>query len=321
MAQSYKTNQRLPFPVFSHLSWFLLLFFSVFHAAQGQQTAPKDSRGAEFFPYLAYRFTVPESQADAVWEYLRQSFGPEKESAGETEIEEEQLTDLYFDTPQQELLRRNLALRQRFFISADGRKEHLQLLLPPPPDSAMGKEVRFRHNKKPDKGAAFTTHPVLKLLRAKDRPVLDSLLKMYRLRPEALGIVLEVNQDRRRMHVRRQGNAWLTITLTQLIVQAPEHQNLELQIQADPAALKNGSKAQQQQLIKATKALAQQFQAQFPELKRVHKQEYALMESLHKKPAQQKINPKVAVGVTLLVVIIVIVVVRQFRRKPVSPIE
>lgn len=322
MAQSYETNQRLPFLVCcAALGLLLLLLWLPVRIGLAQPPAPQDSRGAQFFPYLEYRFTVPEAQADAVWEYLLAHFGPKaKPRAAETQIVEEQLTDLYFDTPQQELRRRNLALRQRLFISAEGRKQHLQLLLPPPPHSALGKEVRFRQNKRPDKGKAFTNHPVLKLLRTKDRPRLDSLLRPYQIAPEALQTALEINQDRRQFQVRRQGEPWLTLTLTHLVVQAPERQRIELQLQADPNTLRNASAAQQQQLVNATQNLVRQFKKEFPELEQVREQEYGAMAALRQQPVKHRLDKKVVFGVSIVVLAVTLVLVQQFRRKPLYPI-
>ena len=325
MAQRYKTIRCATFPVWG---WFKLalvwgVLFPVAGAQQPKKLKKIDTRQAQIFPHYEYRFAVPKEQADAVWEYLQENYAPIKnpQNPTATGIEEEQLTDLYFDTPDKKLLKQNLALRQRLFISVEGRKRHLQLLMPPRSGFGAGREADFKQNKRPDKGKSFTSHPLLKLLRTKDRPVLDSLLKPYRITASSLETSLEINQDRRRLPVMKNGNPWLIITLTHLEVQAPTHRQIQLQIQADPDAMNHASPAVLQQLITATNATAKQFTEKFPELKQERNQEYAVMERLHNMPDKQKVSSKAVFGISFLVLILAILLYRKFRKKPVQAIE
>jgi hypothetical protein len=288
--------------------------------ANTRSSRKKDARKAEIFPHYQYRFAVPETQADTLWKYLQQNFAPLKDPQNpkNTGIEEEQLTDLYFDTPDKKLLNRNLALRQRLFISAEGRKQHLQLLIPARPGAVLEYQAIFKHNKRPDKGKAFTSHPLLKLLRKKDRPLLDSLLRLHQIEVNSLQTALEISQDRRRFPVMKNRNAWLIITLTHLEVQAPEQQHIQLQIEADPEALKHADPAVLQQLMKATDALAKQFTDRFPALKQERKQEYAVMTAIQKKPPVQKFSTKAVFGISFLVLILAALLYSKFRKKPVQ---
>jgi len=318
MPQSYKTNQRFTFLRSSRFFLLVLLAGISTFTLASQKPASKDSRGAEFFPHYEYRFNVPVNQTDALWKYILALVPKENQNDA---LEDENLTDLYFDTPNQALRDQNMALRQRLSISGEGRKENLQLLMPMQTGSLFGYEVRFKHNKHPDKGSSFTNHPVLKLLRSKDRPVLDSLLRSYQIKTAALETALEINQDRRRLHLRNHGNDWITVTLTALRIQAPDHTIYQLQIQADPGTMQQLSPKARQQLIKATDALVHKFRKQFPELKPETRQEYKVMEALHHQPAVQKVNTKVVFAVFFLVLILTVILVRHFRRKPVKPFE
>ena len=317
MAQSYKTIRCA---IFSVWGWLLLVlgFGALFTEASAQKPGKIDTRKAEIFPHYEYRFAVPKNQADAVWEFLQQNFAPPKDQQypRSTGIEEEQLTDLYFDTPDKKLLKQNLALRQRLYISAEGIKTRLQLLTPAQSGSAFGYEANFRRNKQPDKGKAFTSHPLLKLLRNKDRALLDSLLKRNQIEINSLNTALEVNQDRRQLPIVKNGNAWLLLTLTHLQVQAPQQQHIQLQIQADPEALKHANQEVLQQLIQATDALAKQFKAKFPELKQEKEQEYEVMVELQKKPHVQKVSTKAVFGISFLVLILAVFLYSKFRKKP-----
>lgn len=320
MAQSYKTIRCATFPVWG---WFTLaLVWGILFPAAGAQQPKKpkkiDTRQAEIFPHYEYRFAVPKDQADAVWEFLLQNFAPPEDQHYPkfTGIEEEQLTDLYFDSPDKKLLKQNLALRQRLYISSEGIKQRFQLLLPPRSGSAFGYEVAFRRNKRPDKGKAFTSHPLLKLLRKKDRALLDSLLKLNQIEINSLNTALEINQDRRQIPIVKNGNAWLLLTLTKLEVQAPQQQQIQLQIQADPEAMKQANPAVLQQLIRATDKLAQQFTAKFPELKPEKKQEYVVMAALQKIPQHQKVSPKAVFGISFVVLILAVLLYSKFRKKP-----
>lgn len=319
MPQSYKTNRRLFFLQGCRLFLLFTLASLPVKSQAGQKPGKQDGRRAEFFPHYEYRFTVPVEQTDAVWKYILTALTPEENP--DQALEDENLTDLYFDTPTKTLRDHNLALRQRLFISGEGRKDYLQLLIPNQADSLFGYEVRFKHNKRPDKGGAFTSHPVLKLLRSKDRPLLDSLLGLYQIKTHELETALEVNQDRRRLHLRNRGTDWVTVTLAVLRVQVPEHNRYQLQIQADPGTMQQASPGTRQKLIKATDEVAHRFRKQFPDLQPDSRQEYVVMDALRRTPAIQKINSKVVFAVFLLAVIVTVILVRYFRRKPIQPFE
>src|SRR6476620_4136129 len=106
MPQSYKTIQRFTFIRRSRFFLLVLLAGISTWAQAAQKPASKDSRGAEFFPHYEYRFNVPVNQTDALWKYILALVPKENRNDA---LEDENLTDLYFDSPAQVLRDLNMA--------------------------------------------------------------------------------------------------------------------------------------------------------------------------------------------------------------------
>src|SRR5690606_5276112 len=140
----------------------------------------------------------------------------------------------------------------RIIFSREDRKERIQLIFPPSGSAETGRIIVFRHNRKPDKGTGFTTHPLLKLLRNKDRPVLDSLLKRLKIAPEKLKPVLEITETRRQLQLQKNQSAWVVFTFTQLRSAAPEYEFQEIQISPDNKLLTFGPEEVKKQLLLET---------------------------------------------------------------------
>jgi hypothetical protein len=162
MAQSYKTILRFFCPV-CRLVLLLLLFFPATAAQQKQPV--KAAATFQVLKHQTYRFSIPSEQAaETTWKFIHNRYGSGKLPAGFTsQTQQQNILNFYFDTKNQYLFNRNLMLRQRLFLTSDGRHEILQLLLPAAGNAAS--EIVFKVNKKPDKGKAFTNHPFLKLVR------------------------------------------------------------------------------------------------------------------------------------------------------------
>ncbi|MBK0404297.1 hypothetical protein I5M27_14970 [Adhaeribacter sp. BT258] len=260
MLQSYKTIKRAALSQIIRkriLVAGLLLFMAM--AALGLQVTGS-KRGTQFFVHFTYRFLVPEKQTKTLWRFL------EKNYATALPPEEDTVTDFYFDDDKQTLLRQNMMLRRRLIISREGRKDRTECIFPGNGPAPNGQLVVFRHNRKPDKGTGFTTHPLLKLIRKKDRPVLDSLLKPLRINPETLKPVLEITQHRKQLHLQKNNSAWISVSLAQLRSETPAYTAWELQIIPDRKFLTHASADVKKELLQDCKQLAATLKKQFPEL-------------------------------------------------------
>ncbi|MFC5270714.1 hypothetical protein [Adhaeribacter terreus] len=271
MLQSYKTIKRaaLSASFRKQLLVISLVFFASVAALGLQTTGSK--RGTQFFSHFSYRFLVPEAQTKMLWLIL------ERKYAAALPPEEDTVTDFYFDDEKQTLQRRDMLLRHRLIISREGQKERIELLLPGKDKAQTGKQIVFRHNRKPDKGTGFTTHPLLKLIRKKDRPVLDSLLKPLQIDPETIKPSLEISQHRKQLHLQKQNSDWITISLAQLRSENPEHVAWELQIIPDRKLLTYASANVKKELLQDSKQLAASLKKQFPALQEQPQQEYLSM--------------------------------------------
>ncbi|HSI91390.1 MAG TPA: hypothetical protein VK927_09765 [Adhaeribacter sp.] len=306
MVQSYKTISRFLPGLFSGLA-LLSVLISMSALAQ---TKPVNRRGFQQFTAYSYRFALPEAQAGEVWKYLQQQ-SPHKPGG---RPDEDNLIDLYFDSGGQQLLKQGVILRERLFISGAGRKQVVQLIIPAPQQPGQTYQLEFRPNRKPDKGRGFTTHSLLKLIRTKDRPALDSLLQPYQVRATELKPVLEITRNRRQLYLRR-GNTGLVVSFSQLKSEAPEHVYTELEISPDRKTFTQSQPDGQQQLMATTRALAQQLQQKFPALEPETRSQYQKMVELRKSISPGFSRTKVIFGLVLLLGMVGFYFLRKKFRK------
>jgi hypothetical protein len=311
MPQSYKTNRRISGAP-GRCYWFTacLLLFTL-SAYNSQAAKPKKALpGYQVFTSYEYRFALPPEKAEAIWENLLHRYSaPNLPSGFTSSMKEQNIIDLYFDDEKQTLLQQELMVRQRLLISGEGRKERLQFLVPEA-EKTMQTYI-FRQNRKPDKGANFTDHPLLKLVRAKDRPVLDSLLRKFEIRAQNLQPVLEVTQQEKRLYLRRQGNEWVSIAVAQFSTEAPEHHFAELQIRVNQQPA-NQAQLQGQKFTADT--LAASLQKLF-NLQPETSTEYAAITKNRQQETPGFTKTKALAGTTLLVGMAAYFIFRKIRKK------
>ncbi|KAA9331951.1 hypothetical protein [Adhaeribacter soli] len=311
MPQSYKTNRRVsgvPGRWFRVAACLLLFTLSAYNS---QAAKPKKALpGYQVFTSYEYRFRLPQPEAAAAWEKIRLRYSaPNLPSGFTSDVKEQNIIDLYFDDEKQALLEQELMLRHRLFISGEGRKERLQFLVPEAERTTQ--TFIFRQNRKPDKGANFTDHPLLKLLRAKDRPALDSLLRKCDISAQNLQPVLEVTHREKRLYLRRQGNEWVSIALAQYSTEAPEHHFAELQIRVNQQP---ANKAQMQGQKFTVDTLAASLQKLF-NLQPETSTEYAALTKNREQESPSFTRTKALAGTTLLVGMAAYFIFRKLRKK------
>lgn len=288
----------------------MLLLSTIFKAAQA---APQKSQDRfQVFTQYEYRFPVPEEKADQIWEQITRRYAGSGLRQGFTaNITEQHIIDLYFDDEKHSFLEKNLALRQRLYISGDGRKATVQFLVSK--GNNHSEVYIFKENRKPDKGAAFTTHPLLKLVRSKDRPALDSLLKSFKIPATALSPALEVMQQEKSLQLRRQGTDWVTLVLVQGATEVPERHFTELQVRVSQQLAKIPEKQ-----LAQLRFTADTIAASLQKHTKLHPEtgtEYAsiIKARQHEQPGFTR--TKALAGTVLLVGMVSYFIFRKLRRK------
>ena len=310
MPQSYKTNRRISDALGRWYGFNVLLLLCLFFGNQTLAAKKKALPGYQVFTNYEYRFALPSEKAEAIWEHVLHRYSaPNLRKDFTSGVKEQNIIDLYFDNEDQALLQQELMLRHRLFISGEGRKERLQFLVPEAEKTTQ--TYLFRQNRKPDKGANFTDHPLLKLIRAKDRPVLDSLLRKFDISAQNLQPVLEVTQQEKRLHLRRQGNEWVSIAVAQFSTEAPERHLAELQIWVDQQP---ANKAQLKQQKFTTDTLAASLQKLF-NLQPETTTEYTAITRAREHEQPGFTRTKALAGTTLLVGMAAYFIFRKLRKK------
>lgn len=161
-----------------------------------------------------YKLSVPAGQGALIWRWLRTTYATTKPRAlganWVSALGEERFEDRYFDDPARTLLRARAGLRHRRRYELDGTLKKQLVQLKTTDDSAglLREELKF----KPADDAAVTA-PLTTLLRAADRPRLDSALQALGVRLEDLSQALVLHQRRQRLYLRADGDDYSTITL------------------------------------------------------------------------------------------------------------
>jgi hypothetical protein len=304
MFQSYKTNRCWP----ASLVWLFLLT-----ALQPLLLAAKPTARREWQQFLHYEqtFLVPEVQKDPLWEYVlqRYSINTGKISSEHSEF---QSSYQYFDNTTHSLKDKQLVLFQQTLFAVEGQQQQVELWQKRNTDWLI---TVFKDNKKPDKGKKFTNHPLLKLLRSKDRPGLDSLLQQWQINSADLSPVLETTQHQYRLILRLHGSDWLVLTLREVQSEAPGHLFYELNIQPDRKYYTSSTPARRLQVKAAADTLANHLKKQFPDLLPEHRNSYLKMLQVRQTDPPGLIGNKILFATLLLVAFLLFFFLKQPVRK------
>ena len=229
-------------------------------------------------------FDVPLEQAEEVWSWLNATFGGGFQSHAanfRTFPEVEEFADTYFDVPEMTLINQGIGVRhrRRFYPNGD-IKELIQIKQP---HEAVGKgegnekqtrgEVKFeprgptityRHSED------FLNEDLLRIVKKEHLPPLRARLSDMGVSPDRVRPFIAIEQQRRRVYFRENGNQFLTVTLDfaktqKLWVKA---KFVQLDIEIGEIAFTLADAAQREKLLAIQGDIFGMIKSRFPDIKR-----------------------------------------------------
>jgi hypothetical protein len=229
-------------------------------------------------------FDVPLEQAEEVWSWLNATFGGGFQSHTanfKTFPEVEEFADTYFDVPEMTLINQGIGVRhrRRFYPNGD-IKELIQMKQP---HEAVGKgegnekqtrgEVKFelrgptityRHSED------FLNEELLRIVKKEHLDPLRARLSDMGVSPDRVRPFIAIEQQRRRVYFRENGNQFLTVTLDfaktqKLWVKA---KFVQLDIEIGEIAFTLADAAQREKLLAIQGDIFGMIKSRFPDIKR-----------------------------------------------------
>ncbi|MCK5518716.1 MAG: CYTH domain-containing protein [Alphaproteobacteria bacterium] len=179
-----------------------------------------------------FKLSVPDDRLEAVRMYLREMYGSSNGSILRefgndftSRISDERFIDRYFDTPDLYFISAESGVRHRQHWNlsdpSNYRKEGKQLLqlkLSQPNDynSLNRTEIKFKINRHRKVKFSLNRHPLLDLVKQKDRSVLISFLKQFNIDAHEMRTTITVEQRRWRIYIFRKDSKFITFTLDEV---------------------------------------------------------------------------------------------------------
>jgi hypothetical protein len=171
------------------------------------------------------KLRVPLEEMEAVWVWLQMRYADPSwlnvdGYVFQASFGDEDFTDTYFDTPDLRLLEREGGVRHRVRVvhtgpadSKDGR-ELLQVKLDRGDIAGVARsEIKFDVARPGDGSAVDEAHPLLSLVRKRQREEFATVFSSLRVNPYDMYPVLTITQNRRRIYLSDQDGAFATLTL------------------------------------------------------------------------------------------------------------
>lgn len=229
------------------------------------------------------KYRVPAEMADSLWHYIRRTYqaGTLKRINPHFSAEAtlETYLDEYYDDARYTLLRHQHSLRlRRVFTGSTVDRQFIQVKISPHPrHRAIRQEIKFNVNERPDKKGGHPDHPFLRLIRAADRHLADSVLSRLGVKSGDLRPVLSFYQQRRRLYLRERGNELAYISLDAVRTEDGESGFYELELALDEQAYTGAGAAQRQRLSHVIELLQLDLTNRFASLQQDQRPKYNKM--------------------------------------------
>jgi hypothetical protein len=232
------------------------------------------------------KYIVPAAIADSLWRYLVHQYSGQNlkklNPAFTAQVSQENHVDEYFDDSGFSLLRQQAGLRYRLVFN--GKKIASRFIQFKtsyhPVNRSIRQEFKFKVNETPDKQWQYTDHPFLRLIRAVDRHLVDSLLANAGLNTLELQPVLEITQQQQRLYLQERGNALVYISLNHISAQNPEAHFTKLELAVNEEIYTSATPSQKQQLQHVLELLQLDLTSKFSGLQLNLKTKYSNMYNL-----------------------------------------
>jgi hypothetical protein len=171
------------------------------------------------------KLRVPLDDYDPLWSWLLMRYADLSwlDDGGyrfEAAFGDEDFTDTYFDTPDLQLLAADNGVRHRRRVvhsgpadDKDGR-ELLQIKLDRPGTAGVARsEIKFEVADAPYEAVLDADHPLLRLVSRRDRGAFNAAFGDLGIDPRTMRPILTLQQNRRRIYLSDQRDAFATLTL------------------------------------------------------------------------------------------------------------
>ena len=175
------------------------------------------------------KLVVPEDKVEEVWSYLLdrlvndQAFIKSLAPGLDSYWYDELFVDIYFDTPDLAMLKRESGIRYRRrenLTKPDHDKsgrELLQIKLNAVESNALNRgEIKFNIIQSVNLKTQDDVHPVLGRLESDDRPAFKQLMSQLGIDPYSLNQVLVLEQRRRSIYIPRNGDDFISLRLDEV---------------------------------------------------------------------------------------------------------
>lgn len=227
------------------------------------------------------KFEVPDSLVEPVWAYLesrylpRPAFLEENGASLAARASEEFFTDVYYDTPDFQLLRSQHGLRHRSRTlpgdtanPKDGREQMQIKLHREHDDSTARSEFKFPIAYYPMSRDEEDHVPPVGLVERTKRPVFQQRLAELGVSPTALRKILTIEHRRRRVVVADAGGTFLSLTLDEGRAHrfGVTRRSTELELELEASALTSATGATRERLKRRNDLVRADLVARFPSL-------------------------------------------------------
>lgn len=172
------------------------------------------------------KLTIPLEKLEEVWAYLKGKYVADKEGLKKLDplftsyAEEEEFTDVYFDSPDFKLLETESGVRHRKRINLTDPEDHksgrelMQVKLNHISENKFERgEIKFDIKHYEDPESAEDLHPMLGIVKKSHRKEFKEVLRGIGLNPVEMKPVLTVKDHRRRVYILKNRNPFISLSV------------------------------------------------------------------------------------------------------------
>ncbi len=239
-----------------------------------------------------YKLYVPDTLADAVWEWLVSEFGPQGsamrsiDSGFASKVATDRMVDQYFDNDRWQLLHsgNGVRLRSRQVLSDTTDRKHgrrlMQIKINRVDDNALNRgEYKFKTDTLISDSASIDPrerHPFLGLVAPFHRDSILRVLRLYGVDGDSLHPTLLLDQMRRRIYLYRDTIAFATLSLDEITARFgdKQHYSHELELELNEIGYTNDDPTGRAEMEHISALIKERVVRQWPRLKQDQRPKY-----------------------------------------------
>lgn len=239
-----------------------------------------------------YKLYVPDTLADAVWEWLVSEFGPggsamrSIDSGFTSKLATDRMVDQYFDNDRWQVLHNGngVRLRSRQVLSDTTDRKHgrrlMQVKINRVDDNALNRgEYKFKTDTLTTDTASIDPrerHPFLGLVAPFHRDSILQVLRLYGVDGDSLHPTLLLDQVRRRIYIARDSVSFATLSLDEVTARFGDkhHSSHELELELNEIGYTEGDSTGRAEMERISALIKERVVGQWPILKQDQRPKY-----------------------------------------------